>query len=239
MIFAAGLGTRLYPETKEIPKALVKIDDRTLLELAITQLKKQGINQFIINIHHFGGKILNFLEKQNDFGVDITISDERNQLLNTGGGLVNMEQYIDKENFIIFNVDILSNINLTEMVNFHKKNHALATIAVRNRKTSRYFLFNENNQLKGWQNIKTGEVKCSAINQENLQPLAFNCIHVINPDIFQYKPLDNTFSIVDWYLELSKTYPIYGYQNEDYYWHDVGKHESLAEVRNLIGELRI
>ena len=127
VIFAAGLGTRLQPFTNNIPKALVKIDGRTLLELAITYLKNNGVNEFVINIHHFGDKILEYLEEQNNFGVKILISDERDILLDTGGGLMKMEEYLGCDDFIIFNVDILTDIDISAMLKFHQKTESLIT----------------------------------------------------------------------------------------------------------------
>jgi len=236
VIFAAGLGTRLKPLTNDKPKALVKVGNKTLLELAIRFLQKQGINEFVINIHHFGQLVLDYLEANNNFGSTIHISDERDQLLNTGGGLVAMEKWLKEEPFIIYNVDILSKINLSQMINVHKKSESLVTLAVSDRVSSRYFLFDNSQKLCGWKNIKTGEVKLVLSKTEQFQDLAFSGIHIISPDIFNYKPDDKVFSIVDWYLELAKDHRLSGFNHSGTFWLDVGKIPTLEEAKKYIGD---
>lgn len=238
VIFAAGLGTRLKPFTNNKPKALVKIDERPLLELAITYLKNNGFREFIINVHHFADQIIDFLKSKNNFDVDIIISDEREKLLDTGGGLVKMAKYLRDDDFLVYNVDILTNINLQTLVEYHKKSNALATIPVRDRQTNRYFLFDENMKMCGWTNVKTGEVKQTFDSTSEMKKLAFSCMHVINPRIFEYKPDDDVFSIIPWYLELSKNHLISGYQHDDDFWLDVGKISTLDEAKRTIGNLK-
>ena len=158
MILAAGLGTRLRPITNSIPKALVKVDGRTLLEGAIRHLADHGVKEIIINVHHFSEQIINYLNQNKNFGLNITISDESDQLLDTGGGLKKVSGFFNEGGaFFVRNVDIISDLDLTRMMEYHLKTHSLATIAVRKRDTSRYFLFDQDYRLCGWTNLKTGE----------------------------------------------------------------------------------
>ncbi len=237
VIFAAGLGTRLRPFTNDKPKALVQVGNKTLLELAIGFLQKNGINEFVINIHHFGQLVLDYLKRNDNFGAIIHISDERDQLLDTGGGLVAMEKWLVDEPFIIYNVDILTEIDLDEMVKFHKQSDSLVTLAVSDRKSSRYFQFDNSQKLCGWKNVKTGEMKTISRKIEDFRDLAFSGIHIVNPEIFQYKPVEKVFSIVDWYLELAKNHRLSGFDHSGIYWLDVGKIPALKEAEKYIGDL--
>lgn len=234
VIFAAGLGTRLKSFTEKKPKALVEIAGHTLLELAITYLQRQGINEFIINIHHFGQLVLDYLEANHNFGAIIHISDERNQLLETGGGLVAMENWLKDAPFIIYNVDVLTEIDIIEMMAFFKKSDSLATLAVSERKSSRYLLFDNTHTLCGWKNVTTGEIK--SVNSENGIPkaFAFSGIHIVSPEIFQYKPSKKVFSIIHWYLELAKNHRFSGFNHSGTFWLDVGKVSALAEAEKYI-----
>jgi NDP-sugar pyrophosphorylase family protein len=239
MIFAAGFGTRLRPLTNNIPKALVKVGNTTLLELAIANLKKFNINEIIINVHHFGDQIINFLN-ENNFGVDIQVSDERELLLDTGGGLKKCAEYFaGTDPFLLYNVDIISDIDINEMLKYHNTSNSLATLAVRNRDTSRYLLFDENNVLSGWKNIKTGEILNSRINQGILNSFAFSGIHIINPEIFDLMPGENIFSIIKLYLKLSIDHTICGYNHTKSEWLDVGKLDSIEDAESLISKMNI
>ena len=163
MIFAAGLGTRLQAETQNKPKALVQIGNKTLLQLAIEKLKKAGVSNIVINVHHFSEKIRAFVS-DNDFGIPILISDETEELLDTGGGLKKAAPFFTGDKpIIIYNVDVLSSLNLSEVINRHKKKESLATLVVRKRETKRYLKFDKNQQLVGWINTKTGEKKISLV----------------------------------------------------------------------------
>ena len=234
VILAAGLGTRLRSFTNDKPKALVKVGDKTMLELAIRFLQKNGINEFVINVHHFGQLVLDYLADNENFGAIIHISDEREQLLDTGGGLVVMEKWLKDEPFIIYNVDILTKIDLQEMVKFHKKSKSIVTLAVSNRKSSRYFIFDNSQKLCGWKNINTGEVKSISPRIKESQDLAFSGIHVLNPEIFKYKPAEKAFSIIDWYLELAKNQRLSGFDHTGIFWLDLGKIPALEEAEKLL-----
>lgn len=240
MIFAAGLGTRLRPLTNDRPKALVEVGGKTMLERVITHLAECGVDDFTINIHHFGGKIIDYLKENHNFGLNIHISDERDLLLDTGGGLMKARKYLDGDDpFIVHNADILTDLNLKAMYDFHLEHDALSTLLVKKRETQRYFLFDNAQRLKGWVNIKTGETKPKGFvyNPKQAHALAFGGVHVISPSVFPIldKYADSqVFSITPFYTEMCHDYQFYGYQpSADYKWLDVGKPETLAEAMNL------
>ncbi len=188
MIFAAGLGTRLKPFTDTMPKALVPLAGIPLLEHIILKLKCSGFDEIIVNVHHFAEQIIRFLEEKNNFGIRIKISDERNQLLETGGGIKQAACFFDDgKPFLVHNVDIFSDIDLNQIYQHHVQQNNVATLLVSHRKTSRYLLFNDKNKLKGWINTQTGEVKPpnENINPNALKKLAFSGIHVLSPAVFE------------------------------------------------------
>lgn len=237
MILAAGLGTRLQPITQNIPKALAEINGLTLLEILITRLKLFGIEEVIINIHHFADQITDFVKEKKQFGISIDFSDERERLLDTGGGIKNAEWFLNDGNpFIVHNVDVISTIDLNDFAGYHKKHGCLATIAVRNRKTSRYFLFNDEKVLCGWKNISTGE-QIITNRDPALQALAFSGIHIINPEIFDLIDSTGRFSIVDEYLRLSDNYKICAYQHDKTEWLDLGNIENLRQAGKIIDRI--
>ncbi len=226
MILAAGLGTRLQPLTDNMPKALVKIYDKTLLEIAINNLAKNGFDKIIINVHHFAEQVINFIE-QNNFSADITISDERDKLLDTGGGLKKASWFFNNSKpFLLYNVDIISNLNLQTLYKANMKSNSIATLTVRKRESSRYLLFNSENILCGWKNTKTGEL-ISSCNIDLLDEFAFSGIHIIDPKIFSLMPDDDVFSIIDLYLDIMRDNKIVAHINNDSFWLDVGNTESL------------
>lgn len=236
MIFAAGLGSRLKNETTDKPKALVEIGSKTLLQNAIEKLKKESINEIVVNVHHFSDKMIAYI-KEHDFNIPIHISDESNKLLDTGGGLKKAEQFFTgTDPVLIYNVDILSNLSLKKFIEYHKSSGALATLVVRNRETQRYLKFDINKRLVGWLNKKTGEKKISIIeNFETAVEKAFSGIHVVQPQIFGLMPVSEKFSIIDLYLELAKNHLINGYFDDSDLWMDVGKPEQLEKARQLFG----
>ena len=233
MIFAAGLGTRLQPFTNNKPKALVEVNGHTLLETAIKKIIHAGINEIIINVHHFAQQIIDFVNVNDNFGIDIHFSDETQQLLDTGGGLKKAAWFLKGgEPFLVYNVDILSDIDVRHLINYHKENKVLVTLAVRDRKTSRYLLFDKDFILCGWQNVKTGEKKI-ARDKPGLIPFAFSGIHIIEPAIFNLMPEPGRFSIIDVYLKLAKEYRILGYDHSLTQWLDLGRIENLKEAEGL------
>ena len=226
MILAAGLGTRLQPLTESLPKALVKIRDKTLLEIAINNLVKNGFDKIIINVHHFAEQVIDFIG-QNKFDADITISDERDKLLDTGGGLKKASQFFnDGKPFLLYNVDIISNLNLKTFYQANIKSESIATLAIRKRESSRYLLFNSENILCGWKNTKTGEL-ISTCNIKLLDEFAFSGIHMINPKIFSLMPDEDVFSMIDLYLDIMRDNKIIAHIDNDSFWLDVGNTESL------------
>jgi NDP-sugar pyrophosphorylase family protein len=239
MIFAAGLGTRLYPLTKDKPKALVEIACKTLLERCLENLVKIGCKRVVINAHHFLEKIEFFLEKKyfslekNNFPLEIILSKEE-VLLDTGGGLKNAKKYFSlKENILIHNVDIISQIDILAMQEVLNKSNALAILAVSERKSSRQLLFNQENLLSGWQNTQTNQ---QIITRQNtsLMPLAFSGIHIIKPEVLELMPKEDKFPIINHYLELSKTNDLLAFKHENVFWRDLGKYEQIAEIEQQI-----
>ncbi len=236
MLFAAGLGTRLQPLTNDRPKAMVEVKGKPLLQWAIERLKAAGSEEIIINVHHFAHLIVDFLKSKNDFGIRIAISDEREMILETGGGLKKAQWFFDDgKPFIVCNVDIFTNLNFQQLYEYHLNNNAIATLAVRDRPTSRYLIFDENNKLVGWKNEKTGEIKsylsANELNNQSLKKLAFSGIHVLSPKIFDFMPTVNKYSIIETYLKAMETENLIGYIHNDDFWFDVGKPASL-EIAN-------
>lgn len=236
MVFAAGLGTRLQNETAGKPKALVEVADKPLLYHAIEKLKKAGVKEVVVNVHHFADMVIEYI-KATDFGIKINISDERELLLETGGGLKKAAPFFTgDEPVLIYNVDILSNIDLSLLVANHLKTGALATLAVRKRETQRYFKFDAEKQLVGWINKKTGETKISRPDFfDTAEEMAFSGIHIVQPEIFGLMPDIERFSITGFYLEIAKTHTIKGFYDTSDLWIDVGKPVQLEEARRIFG----
>lgn len=231
MIFAAGLGTRLKPLTDNKPKALVELKGKPLLEHLIINLKNQGFDDFVINIHHFADQIETFLKKNKNFNVNIEISDERERLLDTGGALLKAEYFLkDSDIFIIYNVDIFCDINLQELINEHKKNKAIATLVVQNRDSSRKLLFDEENYLCQWKDIRTNTRKEARDPVGLLTEWSFSGIHIINSSIFKFITEKGKFSIIDLYLRLAENHKISALNTKRSYWYDLGKPETISEL---------
>jgi len=231
MIFAAGIGTRLKPLTDTMPKALIEVHNKPLLEHVINHLINAGVTDIIINVHYLAAQIISFLDSKKNFGINICISDERDLLLDTGGGLLKASHFFTKdEDFIIYNVDILSDINLVDMLSEHLNNRSLATLAVRKRETSRYFLFDKNMQLRGWKNIKTGYLIKTVERDKDLIPLAFSGIHIVNAKIFDLIQETGVFSMTSAYLRLANKNKITAYRHDSSQWYDIGKPETLKEA---------
>lgn len=242
MIFAAGLGTRLRPLTDTRPKALVEVAGKPLLELVIEKLKRAGFRDVTINIHHFADQITDYVSRHDDFGIHIRFSDERDKLMNTGGGIKKAASLIWKEGendpVLIHNVDILSNADLSGFYERHR--NADAALLVSSRKTQRYLLFNEENRLVGWTNTATGEVKSPYpdLDPANCRQYAFSGIHLFSPSLL--KEMDrfgDVFSIIDFYLAACRDYRIYGYPQDDLRLLDVGKLNTLDEAGDFLASI--
>jgi NDP-sugar pyrophosphorylase family protein len=238
LVFAAGMGTRLKPLTDSMPKALVPIGGKPLLEHVICKLAANGFDEIIVNVHHFAEQIIDFIEQNNRFGIRIEISDEREALLETGGGIKKAAWFFDDgQSFLVHNVDILSNIDLKRLYSWHLQHNPLSTVVVSRRDTARYLLFDDDNRLKGWTNRQTGEIKSpfDGLNVDACQPLAFSGIHVVSPGIFkEMKAWNGKFSIIDFYLDMAAKMPIKGYVPDNLRMIDVGKIDSLHEAELFV-----
>lgn len=229
LILAAGKGTRLAPFTDHHPKALAKVNGIPLLERNIRYLQHYGINDFVINIHHFGQQIVDFLRKHDDFGAHIEISDEKDELLETGGGLVFARKFLDHgEDFLMMNADILTDLNISDFIAVHQEKKDFITLAVSDRKSSRKLLFNESMMLRGWLNSTTGEERLTEA-KDKLIPLSFSGIHCVNPGIFHQIKRIGKFSIMDEYLDMMQTNLIRGYEHQALLI-DVGRPESVLQA---------
>ena len=236
MIFAAGLGTRLKPLTDKKPKALVEIEGCPLLEIAIKKLIKFGIKHIIINVFHFADQIIDFIESKNFSEAEILISDERNQLLDTGGGLLKAKDLFIKHSPIItYNVDILCDINLDDLVKFHNEQKNFVTMFVQNREASRYLIFDDHNRLCGWQNPKTGEEIWSTIPQK-ASKLGYNGIQIVDYEIFSHINKSGAFSIIPFYIELAAKKKICGWLNDDVKWFDIGTLEKISNAVEFLND---
>ena len=232
LIFAAGKGTRLKPFTDEHPKALAKVNGVPLLERNIKFLQSFGINDFVVNVHHFGVQIVDFLKVNDNFGARIEISDERNELLETGGGLVFARNFLDLgEDFLIMNADILTNMDISDFVKFHKEKGDFVSLAVSERQSSRKLLFNEDMILRGWLNVQTGEQRLAEFNK-GFKALAFSGIHCVNTAIFNKIKRSGKFSIMEEYLDMMHTEKIHGYEHQANLI-DVGKPESVLAAEKI------
>ncbi len=233
MIFAAGLGTRLQPVTQTIPKALVRLHGKPLLQILIEKLIQSGINNVLINVHHFADQVIEFVNENDSFGINIQFSDESDKLLDTGGGLKKASWFFDDgQPFLVHNVDIMSDINLIDLFNQHLSSDAIATLAVRKRETNRYLLFDENKILCGWENVSTGEKVISKSSNVKLQ-YGFSGIHVMDPEIFDYINSEGRFSIIKTYLELAKSHKISAYDHTESIWIDLGKPKNLEQAEKI------
>lgn len=235
MILAAGLGTRLRPLTSDRPKALVEVAGHTLLELALIRLRSFGISDVIINTHHFADMIPSYLRDHKNFGMHIEISHEE-LLLDTGGGLKHASHFFtdSDEPFVVHNVDVLSTIDLERMLRFHRDHDALATIAVQDRPTSRYLLFDSDSRLCGRRAGIGGTLELVRPAKE-LHALAFSGIHILSPRIFSTMREEGIFSIIPVYLRLAgQQEPIFGFPADGYYWRDLGRPEHIADAASDI-----
>jgi NDP-sugar pyrophosphorylase family protein len=224
MILAAGLGTRLKPLTDKIPKALVKVNGVTLLEQSLLHLKKSGIEEVIVNVHHFPGQIIDHLKMNSYFGMRITISDESGELLETGGGLKKASWFFnDGMPFLVRNVDVISDLDLGKLKKHHEETCGLALLVVRRRETSRYLIFSQDMQLCGWENKRTGEIKMTRPLSGLENQFAFSGIQVVDPKIFALITETGKFSLTEMYLRLSAEHNIIGFVDKDSAWADAGK----------------
>ena len=236
MILAAGLGTRLKPWTDHHPKALALVNGKSLLEHNVMYLQQFGIRRIVVNVHHFANQVIKAVKDNNGWGSEIIISDESNEVLETGGGLVKAAPFLQGSPFVLMNVDILTDFDLNQLIDDHLKTGALATLATSQRTTSRYLLFNGQNNLVGWRNTKTGEEK-PAITKHSQSPdvieRAFSGIHIIDPTIFSLITRTGKFSMIDVYLDLMQKHTIKSFDHTGCRFIDVGKPESILQAEQL------
>lgn len=232
MILAAGLGTRLRPLTDDRPKALVEVAGRTLLEITLARLRGFGIREVIVNVHHFADLVVEYLKKNEDFGMQITISREDDLLLDTGGGLKKAGWFFlerPDQPFLLHNVDVISTIDLGKMVQAHEKSGALATLATQERESSRQLLFDDNNELCGRET--RGREREIVRTSKQAHPRAFSGLHIISPRMLPMITGTGAFSIIETYLRLAAAkQKIFAFNADEYYWRDLGKPENVAQV---------
>ena len=233
MIFSAGLGTRFKPWTDSHPKALAVVNGKSLLQRNIEYLQQYGIDDVVVNVHHFATQVIQAVKENNGWGSKVTISDETDEVLETGGGLLKAKDLLQNDQpFITLNADFLTNLNLHDLIAFHQQKKGLISFGITNRKSTRNFLFDEDSRLCGWMNSVTGEKRMS-IDKPDLTPKAYSCVVVFEPIIFNVIPQRGKFSLVDTYLSLAADYPIYGYDHSGDKLVDVGKPDSVAIAESL------
>jgi NDP-sugar pyrophosphorylase family protein len=228
MIFAAGLGKRLGKITENIPKALVDINGKSVLQLAAS-----GFDDIIINVHHFAKLVEDEVERLKKAGFKISVSDETEMLLETGGGLYNARGFFDKNPFLIYNVDIISDLDLSAFYRFHLEKEGLATLAVRNRHGNRFYLIDKSGMIRGWRNRTTGEQILSGTTSENLSEIAFSGMHIVEPEIFNYMQ-EGVYTMTNLYLRLAAEHNIFSFKYDEGYWVDIGTPDCLEYVRKLL-----
>ena len=228
MILAAGLGTRLKPLTDDRPKALVEWKGVPSLEHVVLKLKDHGYTELIINVHHFSEMIVDFVKQKNHFGIHIEFSHEHDELLDTGGGIAQASWFFGDKPFLVYNVDIISDIDLAHLLEVHVKSKAIATLAVKERVTTRSLLMNRAGLLKGWRDNRTGETILVEESEEQLIPIAFSGIYVMDPAVLKLFPDEKIFPIIPFYLELAKTRPVNLYRHDQDSWTDMGRLEAYS-----------
>ncbi|HBQ82041.1 MAG TPA: nucleotidyltransferase [Bacteroidales bacterium] len=234
MIFAAGMGKRLGKLTETIPKALVDVNGKTVLQRAVERCSYHGFDDIVINVHHFADMVEEEVNRLNRMGFRISISDEREKLLENGGGLYKAKWFFDKNPFLLYNVDIISDLDLSALYRLHVQKKGLATLAVRNRPGKRYIMIDREDRLRGWKNIETGEeILAGVASSEDLSVIAFSSMHIVEPEIFNYMK-EGKYSMIDLYLELAADHEIFTLKHDEGYWVDVGTPESLERVRKLL-----
>jgi NDP-sugar pyrophosphorylase family protein len=234
MIFTAGLEGQLHPQPSDRPMALVRVNNEPLLGLLIRRLADSGFSEIIVNVHHFADRIIDFLTRNDNFGISIEVSDETDLQLDTGGGLKRVQWFFDDDRpFLVYNLEILSDIDLGVLYDDHAKSGALATLVVRSRESSRLMLFNDDMQLRGWENTETGETRMAGPGGMQLQRFAFSRIQVVSPEIFSLITERGAFPLAELYLRLAGENLIRGYLENESIWMDLGKKEGMIEAEKL------
>jgi MurNAc alpha-1-phosphate uridylyltransferase len=232
MIMAAGKGTRLGKITESIPKALVDLNGKTALQLSVEKCSAHGFDDIIINVHHFADMVEAEVRKLNKMGFKVSVSDERDTLLETGGGLYKARWFFDNNPFLIYNVDIISDLDISALYNYHVENKGLATLAVRHRPGNRFYLIDEKGIIRGWRNNATGEQILTGGDISNLSEIAFSSMHIVEPEIFNFME-EGIYTMTNLYLSVAGEKNIYTYLDDSGYWGDIGTPESLEYTRRF------
>jgi NDP-sugar pyrophosphorylase family protein len=232
MIFAAGLGSRLGGLTKSIPKTLVKINNKTLLQIIVEKLHNSGFDNIIVNVHHFADLVVSEIERLNNSGYNISVSDESDKLLDTGGGLYKARWFFDDKPFVLFNTDIITDLELKTLLDCHNNKRGIATLAVRKRPGKRLFLIDVSGRIRGWCNNETGEKIVIGSKSDHLSEIAFSGIHVVNPEIFNFMQ-QGVYSLTSLYLNLPEEQKIFTFRYDEGFWADIRTPEKLEEVRKF------
>ena len=233
MIMAAGKGTRLGKITETIPKVLVDINGKSLLQMAVETCTRYGFDDIIVNVHYMADMVEKEINRLNGLGFRITVSDERELLLENGGGLYNAKDFFNNDPFLVFNADIVTDLDLSSLYTYHLNKNGLATLAVRNRGGNRFLMINSEGLLKGWCNKTSGEEIIAVGGNEELSVIGFSSIQIIDPEIFKFMK-EGIYTVVSLYLELASSHKIYTYRCDDGYWFNVGTPEELEKVREFI-----
>ena len=235
MIFAAGVGKRLGELTTSLPKALIEINRKTVLRLAVEKLTTHGFNDIIVNVHHLADMVEKEIESLRKSGYNITVSDERDLLLETGGGLFKARWFFNNNPFVLYNTDIVTDLNLTSLYRFHLEKRGIASLAVRNRPGNRFFLIDSEGKIRGWRNKSTGEEVIAGGIPDGLAEIAFSGIHMVNPEIFNYME-EGIYTMTTLYLKLASDQRIYTFRHDEGFWADIGTKENLEIVRKYYNE---
>lgn len=235
LILAAGTGTRLKPLTDSIPKALVSVGDYSLLEIVIRRIAGAGIKSLVINVHHFSDQIIDFLRSKDHFGLEISISDESGELLDTGGAIKKASGFFEEEkSVLVHNIDILSNLSLQNLITFHEKNEALVTLAVKNRPTTRNLLADASGRLCGWE---FPDKKLSILTRDNrkgLKETAFSGVYVFSTRLFNLFPDETAFGFIPWILDLAASEKIMVWDQSPAFWYEAGRFDSVSNAARAL-----
>ena len=233
IIFSAGLGTRFKPWTNKHPKALAIVNGKSLLQRNIEYLQQYNITDVVVNVHHFPDQVIEAIKTNKGWGSNVIISDESNEVLETGGGLLKAKSLLNGDQpFLSLNVDVLTDLDINKLISFHQEKKSLVSFAVTERTTSRNILLDVDGRMCGWRNNATGEEKI-VIEKTGLKPFAYSCVVVYEPAIFSLIKQQGKFSIMDTYLQLASQNLIVGYNHTGDKWVDVGKPESVALAEKL------
>jgi len=232
MIFAAGLGKRLGKITETMPKALVKIGGKSALHRVVEYITSFGFDDIIVNIHHFADLVEDEVKLLNGLGYHVSISDERELLLENGGGLYKAREFFNDDPFLLYCVDIVTDLNLKSMLDYYNTLQCLAVVAVRDRPGKRFLLTDRSGRLRGWCNTETNERIVTGESDEELSMIANSSVHIVSPEIFDFMH-DGIYSMVKLYLDLAADSKIWTYRHDDGYWIDIGTPESLEKARRL------